>query len=89
MENDNEEKTIPNESNLLESQLVADPNNQEKPIDSFDEVPIGGGNKFQMSEFPEEGDGSKVAPKKPLAKKPVLKSRQPVKPAEQAPVEGG
>lgn len=42
------------------------------PAATFDEVPIGGGNKFNFSEFPEEGSApkpvKKVVPKRNVKK---------------------
>lgn len=38
------------------------------PINNIDEIPIGGGNKFNLSEYPSENDTP--APRKPAARKP-------------------
>jgi hypothetical protein len=61
------------ESNLLAPTPTDPPaTNDVKPPASIDDIPIGGGKKFNWSEFPEDG----APPPKPPVRKPAPKKKK-------------
>lgn len=60
------------ESNLLSSNLGESVIGEQRPTNSIDDIPIGGGSKFKWSEFPDDG----APPVKPPARKPMPKKKK-------------
>jgi hypothetical protein len=61
------------ESNLLASAPInSSATSDVKPPASIDDIPIGGGKKFNWSEFPDEG----APPPKPPVRKPALNKKK-------------